>query len=513
MAVLIVSLFFCAKKGPIWYVDEVWSYGLANSEYAPWMNDVHGDGNIMGDVLTRDDLWEYVTVNDDDAFQYGSVYYNQTKDNHPPLFYWMLHTVSSIFPNSFSKWIGLIPNLCMYAGTLWLLYLLARRLFGSRTCAAATVLLYGLSPVGLAAMLMIRMYMMMTLFTVLLAYLIVCILQTPKWYLFPLMAATIWLGAMTQYYFAIYAFFVCAAADLLLLSKKRFRDLFAFSFCALAGILLMYLAFPACIDHLFHSGKVTGSGMVQNILSLSTLAHNILSLIKRNLAVAVVSVFALLYLVFNLVAKKETIKGWFNGAAFVIILPAIVSAVTIIVISSDTYGIRYLYYLCPALALIAGYMLHLCRTRLSLSVGGGASKRIALICAALVVVGASVGQLAVEPEWIDRDSAGTMEFTKRHANAACVYLIKDNHNHDTITVDVPHLLAFSEVYVADNETGISHYLAQQDEKREELVVYVSNKMDLYDNIDGMSSLAKRLGYETCELFHTYNGSSIYLLTN
>ncbi len=513
LAVLVVSLFFCFKKGPILYVDEVWSYGLANSEYAPWMNDVNGDGNIIGDVLTRDDLWNYVTVNSDDSFNYGSVYYNQTNDNHPPLFYWMLHTVSSIFPNSFSKWIGLVPNLCMYALTLLLLYLTAKRLFGSAKCALATVLLYGLSPVGLSAMLMIRMYMMMTMFTVLLAYLIVCIIQTPKWYLYPLIMVTIWLGTMTQYYFAVYAFFVCAAADILFLAKRRFRDFFAFSSCAVLGILFVYLAFPACIDHLFNSGKVTGSGIVHNMLSVSALARHLLSLVKRNLAVAAVSALSLLYIIINLLTKKGKIEGWFNSSAFVIIVPAVLSAVIIPVISSDTYGIRYLYFVCPALALIAGYMLLLCGKSYSLSANGRFPKKTALICAALLVAGASVAQLAVEPEWIDKDSAGSIRFTKQHANAACVYLIEDNRNHDAITVDIPHLLAFSEIYVVDDENSIPGYLEQRGENNEELVLYVSKKMELYDNIEGMTAFAKELGYDNCELFHTYNASSIYLLTH
>ena len=85
------------KKG--YYVDEVWSYGLANSYYHPhvYWNDA------LSEWVSGDYFKEYLEVSEAERFKYGSVIFNQKNDVHPPLFYAILHTICSFFPNTFSK--------------------------------------------------------------------------------------------------------------------------------------------------------------------------------------------------------------------------------------------------------------------------------------------------------------------------------------------------------------------------------------------------------------------------
>ena len=128
-------------------------------------------GSLEDAVLTRQDLLDYVTVDDGERLDFGSVYYNQVRDVHPPLYYWLFHLVSALTPHVFSKWTGLGLDLVLYLLTLLALYRLVLRSFDSRPAAVAAVLLYGLSGLGLSTMLMIRMYVLMTLLTVLLALL------------------------------------------------------------------------------------------------------------------------------------------------------------------------------------------------------------------------------------------------------------------------------------------------------------------------------------------------------
>ena len=80
------------KKG--YFVDELWGYGLANSYYHPH---VYSDDAFNGEYLSPDYFKEYLEVSEEDSFKYGSVFYNQSQDAHPPLFYCVLHTISSIF--------------------------------------------------------------------------------------------------------------------------------------------------------------------------------------------------------------------------------------------------------------------------------------------------------------------------------------------------------------------------------------------------------------------------------
>ena len=54
---------------------------------------------------TKDDALEYLAIQKEDIFNYFSVYYNQAKDVHPPLFYFLVHFISTLFYGSFSKYI------------------------------------------------------------------------------------------------------------------------------------------------------------------------------------------------------------------------------------------------------------------------------------------------------------------------------------------------------------------------------------------------------------------------
>ena len=87
---IIFMIFYCdMKKG--YFVDELWSYGLSNSYYHA---QIWEDGALDNPEISPDMFKEYMTVNEGEAFKFGSVIYNQTHDSHPPLFYMVLHALS-----------------------------------------------------------------------------------------------------------------------------------------------------------------------------------------------------------------------------------------------------------------------------------------------------------------------------------------------------------------------------------------------------------------------------------
>lgn len=79
------------------HVDEVWSYGQANS-LAGYDLDVE-EGKTYepaGDVV-----YGYLSASPDNTFNYRMVYENQKNDNHPPLYHILLHTICSLYPGTF----------------------------------------------------------------------------------------------------------------------------------------------------------------------------------------------------------------------------------------------------------------------------------------------------------------------------------------------------------------------------------------------------------------------------
>ena len=159
-------LFSCRKQGM--FIDEIYTYGLSNSSYRPFLSGLKYDP-IAHRAVSRAELLDYVSITGDEGFDFGSVYYNQVHDVHPPLYYWLFNIASTFARDSYSKWTGLVLDYLIYLLCLAALYALVRRLGGSRYNAAASALLYGLSMIGLSTMLMIRMYVLLTLLSLLLA--------------------------------------------------------------------------------------------------------------------------------------------------------------------------------------------------------------------------------------------------------------------------------------------------------------------------------------------------------
>ena len=89
-----VFLFFAFQKSGM-FIDEIHTYGLSNSYYQPFVKDIK-DGDMIDKVYTRQELINFTQINGDEGFDFGSVYYNQTMDVHPPLYYWIVNIISSI---------------------------------------------------------------------------------------------------------------------------------------------------------------------------------------------------------------------------------------------------------------------------------------------------------------------------------------------------------------------------------------------------------------------------------
>ncbi|MBQ6317947.1 MAG: hypothetical protein IJI13_10555, partial [Oscillospiraceae bacterium] len=100
LLVLGVCLHFCLWKSGM-FIDEIYTYGLSNSHYQPFIG--HGEGEWMKEqLLTREDFFDYLAVTGEDRFDFASVYSNQELDVHPPLHYWIINFCSSLAENQFS---------------------------------------------------------------------------------------------------------------------------------------------------------------------------------------------------------------------------------------------------------------------------------------------------------------------------------------------------------------------------------------------------------------------------
>ena len=294
------------KQG--YHVDEMYSYGLANSEYLPfmhfgvsgydvkdWMNE-YGAGESFADLFrnlikdykilkehdfqfyntpiyanylvaqsnssdTRTTTWvsgqeyrDYLSASESNTFNYASVYYNQRGDVHPPLYYMLLHTISSVFQGVFSKWFGLVINIVFLMMTLGILYHMLEEYFGGAKVALAVSLVYGLSNGIFTTAMFLRMYAVLTFFVVSMCYVHLKICSEgfsfKKKNLVWLMLITLF-GYMTHYYFVIYAGVTAIIFCVWMLLKRDWKGIFQYVLALGTTAVLGICVWPFSLKHVF----------------------------------------------------------------------------------------------------------------------------------------------------------------------------------------------------------------------------------------------------------------------
>ena len=271
---VIAALCFCMKKTGFHY-DEYYSYYSSNV--------------TMGLVPTDrewkpgSEIYNEFAVLPGEQFDFGTVVRMQTYDVHPPFYYLLLHGVCSLTPGIFSKWSGLALNLFFFIGSWMLLALLAWRMAGAgreegeqeeaadrrfrQLAVLGIILLFGFNPAVYSGIMLVRMYMLLGFWVLAATWLHVRSLQERKrgWRFFVPLAAVIYLGFLTHYYFAVYLFFLAAAMEFYLLFEKaehktwgqKWKECILYAAVVIGSLVAAVLSYPACLGHIFRGYRGT----------------------------------------------------------------------------------------------------------------------------------------------------------------------------------------------------------------------------------------------------------------
>ena len=258
-------VFTFQKEGA--HSDEIWGIGFANSYYLPFL-DAEGHPKrepTPVEEFTNSNEWisgqvfhDYITVQAGERFSYDSVYYNTSKDVHPPLYNMLVHTISSFFINSFSYYHAFFINCLCLVGTQIYLYLLTNRLSGSKGVAFLACLLYGGGIGALSNYLFLRQYCLLTLCVVAYTYYSVLFKQNEKKYLRYVIGAVImsFLAFFTHYYGIVYVGVFTALMCVLMLFRKDIRKGLLYGFSILASLLGMILVYPSFFECLLEINDI-----------------------------------------------------------------------------------------------------------------------------------------------------------------------------------------------------------------------------------------------------------------
>ena len=255
---LAVALCFCMQKQGFHY-DENYSYYSSNVTY--------GLNPPDGDWLSGSSISEEFCITPGMGFNFPLVAQMQSFDVHPPVYYFLLNIICSLSSGIFSKWQGLILNLIFFVISELLIIAIANKV-GNKNKAITwfSLALFGFSPAIISGITFIRMYMLLTSECMALILLHMNMLTDIKnrsslsrfvKYLIQI-AVTVYIGFLTHYYFAVFAFFVAAFTTLyLFFSKNTRKTSYIYAITVIAGLLSAVLSYPASLRHIFRGYRGT----------------------------------------------------------------------------------------------------------------------------------------------------------------------------------------------------------------------------------------------------------------
>ncbi|MCD8083811.1 MAG: hypothetical protein LUE86_09965, partial [Clostridiales bacterium] len=225
LSMLIIAVFALignCKAG--FHVDEMFTFSLSNHHY-----NGKGLGPVIHEniVYTGKQLWqEYVTASNKHLFDYSNVLANQAADVHPPLYYILIHTVCSFFPESLGMWMGLSVNILLAVIVFWQMVWLFYHSIDRWKLSVLFSALFLFTMGFVNSVVFFRMYVLLTVWTNAITILFCKYrLEEADWKYYAKLIFIMIGGMMTQYYFLIFSFFACVIYAIGVILRKNWRKL------------------------------------------------------------------------------------------------------------------------------------------------------------------------------------------------------------------------------------------------------------------------------------------------
>lgn len=430
----------------------------------------------------KEDALTYLTIGKGDVLNYFSVYYNQARDVHPPLFYFLVHFVSTIFYGQFSKYIIFTINLVFFVGTLWIIKKIMEKLY-IKKMAIPTMILYGASMGCISTVMFQRMYMMLTFFSVLYLYLTIKFVQEDfkiekkyPWIF------TILFGFLTQYYFCIYIVFVFLLVSAYLLTKKEYQKLGRYFLVHVIAAVIGILFYPASIYHIFFSYRGLGDGrevakpIIQSCIYYFSQIYKLFSM-KHLLFLILVLYFIL---ILKNKAKIDREKIFYCSLIF---LPSVMYLFTIAKIApflGEDYTSRYIMLLFPIIAVGVAYLFSF------------ATKKQGIFFTISLLLSVN-GLYYNEPVYLYKDYQKAMDIATIYKDDYFVYVYDNSFTHLS---SLPEFATYKASLII-NENNYDFSLLENDEliNSNEFILCIKNWLNVEDILNKVLEESNYTKYE------------------
>lgn len=461
---------------------------------------------------TKQEAQEYLTIGKADVLNYFSVYYNQSRDVHPPLFYFVVHLVSSIFFGMFSKYIIFLINLIF----LILSFIMLRKilkLIDKQYLSIPLVILYGLSIGTISTVIFLRMYQMLVFFILLSLYLHIKIIKNEfdidKKTRNILIVTTI-LGFLTQYYYCIFAFFEFLVLVILLLRIKKYDKLKKYIKYHIVSAIIGIALFPASIYHIFFSYRGIGAGVKSGLGNIGIYLTELCYAFSINeiLALGFILILMCITIIF-MIKKKRKLSSTKKDIFTILIIPTILSFFVICLISpqmKDNTIIRYISIIIPLVSMITILILD---KIISIFIKNEKNINFMVI---LILVGilSIYGLVTSEPRYLYKGYNQILDIARENKDLHYIYICDNNF---TYLSALPEFLVYDETMIINNNLDNLEQLKNDEElnNQDSIILNIKKWLDcdkiLKDIIDYTKFNNYEILYDSNEL-----ESIIYKLT-
>lgn len=210
--------------------------------------------------MTGEELFRQLTVSEEERFRYGRVFLNQAMDVHPPFYYLLVHTVFSLFPNTYSNEYLFGINIFFLLMSCLVLYHLGKELSPNLFLPFLATVIFGFSQGFASCSVYFRMYAVLTFFVILTVY--IHFLLEKKRYQYGkkmavLLCGTVILGFYTHYYYIIFFAPLFLITIIHLIKEKQKNELQRYIKEMVLSGMLSILIWPLSLYHILFSYRGT----------------------------------------------------------------------------------------------------------------------------------------------------------------------------------------------------------------------------------------------------------------
>ena len=466
---------------------------------------------------TREEAKDYLIVSDDEISNYISPYYHQTRDVHPPLFYFLVHFMSSLFAGTFTKYSIFLINIVFLLATCLLLRKILI-LYNRKNLILPATLLYGLSMGAISMTIFLRMYAMLTFFVTLYFYITAKIVKNDfkitKGLAVSLIFTTI-LGFLTQYYFCIFILPVFVMMAIRMINLKKTKSLITYSVYHAISALVGVGLFPSSINHIFNSSRGIGStsglsfsNQFEVMISRITYAFSLHRVIGVALFLMIVAYIFVRCIEKNDSPKEKSAK-LFNIMLFVIPIAIYIALVS--KLSPNLNEKTMIRYITPVLPLMAISFLVFIEKLIS-AVNIFKEKGRTIFIYSLVILMTASGFLSSSPCYLYRGYDNYLEVAQEHKDLNFLYVYD---NYFTHLNSVPEMAIYNKTLIINLNDEKQKGVLSTDETIKSSDSLVLSLKKWTDTEEGLKEVMKLTGFKKAEVLLNQEDdtqSILYLLS-